>query len=30
MPANHPTPLIKGIAPATLLIGTLDFSDAIH
>jgi hypothetical protein len=29
MTANHPTPLIKVIALATLLIGTLDISDAL-
>jgi hypothetical protein len=29
MPANLPTPLIKVITLATLLIGTLDISDAL-
>jgi hypothetical protein len=29
MPSNRPTPLIKVISLATLLIGTLDISDAL-
>jgi hypothetical protein len=29
MPANRPTPLIKVIALATVLVGTLDISDAL-